>query len=341
METLKQDTSALSLQQEYAASLPSILAARARIQPYAHVTPVLTCSSINAEAGRNLHFKCENFQKGGAFKFRGACNAVFSLPEETAKQGVVTHSSGNHAAAVALAAQIRGIPAHIVVPKNSPACKIANVERYGGNVITCEPTMESREKTAKTVQDETGAVMIPPFNDGRVMSGQGTVFVEFLEQVPNLDAIFVPISGGGLTSGIALAAKALKPTIKIFAAEPMGADDAAQSKAAGKIVTLPEVNTIADGLRAFLGDLTWPVVRDLVEDVITVSDCEIVNAMKMCYERLKVTVEPSAVVGLAAVLSHRFQEDPRHLNCNDIGIILSGGNVDLDALWTSISQSIQ
>ncbi|KAL2631953.1 hypothetical protein R1flu_016639 [Riccia fluitans] len=343
MVDVRQDTSAHSLhQEEYAATLASILEARARIQPYAHVTPVLTCSSIDAEVGRNLHFKCENFQKSGAFKFRGACNAVFSLTEETAKKGVVTHSSGNHAAGLALAAQIRGIPAHIVLPKNAPACKIANVRRYGGSVVTCEPTMESREQTAKKVQDKTGAVFISSSSDERVMSGQGTVAVEFLEQVHSLDAIFTPISGGGLTAGVALASKALKPTIKIFAAEPLGADDAAQSKATGRIVTLSQVNTIADGLRtSSLGALNWPVVRDLVEEVITVSEPEIVHAMRLCYSRLKIVVEPSAAVGLAAVLSQRFQENPHHLNCINIGVVLSGGNVDLDALWSSISQSIQ
>ncbi|BBN08632.1 threonine dehydratase [Marchantia polymorpha subsp. ruderalis] len=342
MDALTQDTAGLDLKEEkYAASLSSILEARTRIQPYAHITPVLTCSSLDALAGRSLHFKCENFQKGGAFKFRGACNAVFSLPDEIAKQGVVTHSSGNHAAALALAAQIRGIPAHIVVPRNAPACKIANVERYGGKVVTCEPNIQSREETAQRVQESTGAVLVLPFNDGRVMSGQGTVAVEFLEQVPDLDAIFVPISGGGLTSGVALAAKALKPSIKIFAAEPKGADDAAQSKASGEIVTLKYVSTIADGLRTFLGNLTWPVVRDLVEDVITVSESEIVDAMKLCYERLKVVVEPSAVVGLAAVLSKKFQDDPNCIHCKNIGIVLTGGNVDLDTLWMSIKQNIQ
>ncbi|KAH9325683.1 hypothetical protein KI387_005861, partial [Taxus chinensis] len=296
-------------QGNYAADILSIQEARARIGPYINKTPVLSSSSLNILAGRSLFFKCEIFQKGGAFKFRGACNAVFSLPVDLADRGVVTHSSGNHAAALALAAKLRGIPSYIVIPKNAPTCKVENVRRYGGQVIWCEPTIQSRENVAAKVQEETGALLIHPYNDGRIISGQGTISLELLEQVAELDAIVVPISGGGLISGVAIAAKALNPDIHIFAAEPKGADDAARSKVAGRIVTLAETKTIADGLRAWLGNLTWPIVRDLVDEVIVVEERDIVEAMKMCYEILKVAVEPSGAIGLAAVLSHQFQDN--------------------------------
>eukprot|EP00250_Pteridium_aquilinum_P009062 c18416_g2_i1 orf=93-1094(-) len=318
--------------QRYAANLASIREAQKRVSPFVHVTPVLTSSSLNHQAHANLYFKCELFQKGGAFKFRGASNAILSLSHDSASNGVVTHSSGNHAAAVALAAKLRNIPAFIVMPKNAPKCKVENVKRYGGNIYFSEPTIESREEVARSVQEQTGATMIHPYNDGRIISGQGTVALELLEQVPELDAIIVPISGGGLISGITLAAKTIKPKIRIFAAEPKGADDAAQSKAAGKIVTLPHTNTIADGLRACMGSLTWPVVRDMVDEVITVTEEEIVNAMRMCYECLKVVVEPSGAVGLAAVLSAQFQSRSCTPTFQHIGIVLSGGNVDLGAL---------
>eukprot|EP00249_Psilotum_nudum_P014353 c24780_g1_i1 orf=242-1285(-) len=317
----------------YAASLASIQEAHLRIAPFIHLTPVMTSSSLDDLAGRCLYFKCEAFQKGGAFKFRGACNAVFSLSNESASRGVLTHSSGNHAAAVALAAKLRKVPAYVVIPKNTPKCKVDNVHRYGGNVKWCEPTMESREKEAQILQNQTGAVLIHPFNDCQIISGQGTIALEFLQQVPQLDAIVVPISGGGLISGITLAAKALKSTIQIFAAEPNGADDAAQSKAAGTLLTSPHCGTIADGLRAWLGTLTWPVVRDLVDEVITVDDNEIVEAMMMCYERLKVVVEPSGAVGLAAVLSEQFRSGARAVKCQHVGIVLSGGNIDLGNLF--------
>ncbi|KAK8599195.1 hypothetical protein V6N13_077127 [Hibiscus sabdariffa] len=310
--------------EKYAADLSSIEAARARISSFIHKTPVMTSESLDAISGRKLFFKCECFQKGGAFKFRGACNAIFSLDDQQAAKGVVTHSSGNHAAALALAAKLRGIPAHIVIPKNAPQCKGQNVVRYGGQVIWSEATMQSREETATKVLQETGAALIHPFNDGRIISGQGTISLELLEQSPQIDTIIVPISGGGLISGVALAAKSINPAIRILAAEPRGANDAAQSKAVGRIVTLTETNTVADGLRAFLGELTWPVVRDLVDDIITVDDTEIIDAMRLCYEILKVAVEPSGAIGLAAVLSDSFRNNPAWKDCNQIGIILSG-----------------
>ncbi|XP_042504183.1 serine racemase isoform X3 [Macadamia integrifolia] len=321
--------------ENYAADISSIKEAQVRINSFIHRTPVLSSESLNSLAGRKLFFKCECLQKGGAFKFRGACNAIFSLEEHQAAKGIVTHSSGNHAAAVSLAAKLRGIPAYIVIPKNAPNCKVENVRRYGGQVIWSEPTMQSRESVAAKVLEETGAVLIHPFNDGRIISGQGTIALELLEQVPQLDTVIVPISGGGLISGVALAAKAINPAILVLAAEPRGANDAAQSKAAGRIIKLPETNTVADGLRAFMGDLTWPVVRDLVDDIIVVEDNEIIEAMRLCYEILKVAVEPSGAIGLAAVLSEGFRDNPALKDSKDVGIILSGGNVDLSVLWES------
>ncbi|XP_023898616.2 serine racemase isoform X1 [Quercus suber] len=321
--------------EKYVADISSIREAEVRIKSFIHKAPVLSSESLNAVSGRQLFFKCECFQKGGAFKFRGACNAVFSLDNDEAAKGVVTHSSGNHAAALSLAAKLRGIPAYIVIPNGAPKCKVENVMRYGGQVIWSEATMQSRESVASKVLQETGAVLVHPYNDGRIISGQGTISLEFLEQAPQIDTLIVPISGGGLISGVALAAKSINPTIRILAAEPRGADDAARSKAAGRIITLPETNTVADGLRAFLGNFTWPIVRDLVEDIVTVEDNEIIEAMKLCYEILKVVVEPSGAIGLAAVLSDSFKNNPALKNCSNIGIILSGGNVDLGRLWDS------
>ncbi|PIA34191.1 hypothetical protein AQUCO_03800044v1 [Aquilegia coerulea] len=323
---------------KYAADISSIKDAKLRIESFIHKTPIMSSEYLNSVSGRKLFFKCECFQKGGAFKFRGASNAIFSLGNDQAVKGVVTHSSGNHAAAVSLAAKLRGIPAYIVIPKNAPDCKVENVRRYGGKIFWSEATMQSRESVSTKVMEDTGAILIHPFNDGRIISGQGTISLELLEQIPQIDTIIVPISGGGLISGVALAAKAIKPSIRILAAEPRGANDAAQSKAAGRIITLPETNTIADGLRAFLGDLTWPIVRDLVDEVIVVEDKEIVQAMKMCYEILKVAVEPSGAIGLAAVLSHSFQQNPAWKDCSNIAIIVSGGNVDLGILWESYNK---
>ncbi|KAL6182170.1 hypothetical protein ACLB2K_043593 [Fragaria x ananassa] len=327
---------------KYSADISSIKEAQARIKPFIHETPVLSSETLNLIAGRQLFFKCECFQKGGAFKFRGACNAVFSLDDDQAAKGVVTQQVRFWLVfldALSLAAKLRGIPAYIVIPKNAPKCKVENVMRYGGQVIWSEPTMQSRESTAAKVLQETGAVLLHPYNDERIISGQGTISLELLEQqVPQLDTIIVPISGGGLISGVALAAKYINPAIRVLAAEPKGANDAAQSKEAGRIITLPETNTVADGLRAFLGDLTWPVVRDLVDGVITVEDKEIINAMKLCYEILKVAVEPSGAIGLAAVLSDSFKNNTAWKDCTNIGIVLSGGNVDLGILWDSYTK---
>ncbi|KAL8101913.1 serine racemase [Apium graveolens] len=320
----------------YGVDISAIREAQARISPFIHTTPVLTSETLNCIAGRKLYFKCECFQKGGAFKFRGASNAILSLDNDQAAKGVVTHSSGNHAAALSLAAKLRGIPAYIVIPKNAPSCKVENVNRYGGQIIWSEATMQSREETASRVLQETGAVLLHPYNDKWIICGQGTISLELLKQAPLVDTIIVPISGGGLISGVALAAKSINPNIRIFAAEPRGANDAAQSKAAGRIITLSETNTIADGLRASLGDLTWPIVRDFVDDVIVVEDKEIIKAMRLCYEILKVAVEPSGAIGLAAVLSDSFRGNPAWKDCHHIGIVLSGGNLDLGALWDSL-----
>ncbi|XP_050901889.1 serine racemase [Lathyrus oleraceus] len=324
--------------EKYAADISSIKEAHARIKSLVLKTPVLSSTSLNDISGRQLYFKCENFQKSGAFKFRGACNAVFSLTDEEASKGVITHSSGNHAAALALAAKLRGIPAYIVIPKNAPACKVENVKRYDGKVNFSEVNIRSREEVANKVQKETGAILIPSSNDGRILSGQGTIFLELLEQAPQIDTLVVPISGAGLIGGVALAAKAINPAIRILAAEPKGADDAAQSKAAGRIITLSENDTIADGLRACLGNFTWPIVRDLVDDIIVVEDFEIVKAMKLCFEILKIVVEPSGAIGLAAVLSETFQKNPAWKDSKHVGIVATGGNVDMTVLWESFNK---
>ena len=288
---------------DYAVNLDAVKDAAKRIAGRAHRTPVATCATIDRLAGRSLYFKCEHLQKVGAFKFRGASNAVWKLPEETARRGVVTHSSGNHAQALALAAKQRGIPAHIVMPRTASPVKRRAVEEYGGRVVLCEPTLEARETTAAAVLAETGGTLIPPYNHPDVIAGQGTIALELLEQAPNLDALIAPVGGGGLLAGVTLAAKALKPTIRLFAAEPLGADDAARSKAAGKLIPQTGPKTLADGLLTSLGDLTWPVIRDLVEQVVTVSDEEIVGAMRLAWERAKLLIEPSAAVAVGVEIA--------------------------------------
>lgn len=311
------------------ANLDSIRAARERIAPHVHRTPVLTSTTLNRLAGRRLFFKCENLQRAGAFKIRGAMNAVLRLPEDVAKKGVVTHSSGNHAQALALAAKIRGIPAHVVMPENSTAVKREAVLGYGARVVPCEPTLAARERTARELAEDTGATLIPPYDHPDVISGQGTVALEILEQVPELDAIIAPIGGGGLVSGIALAVKALAPGVGVLGAEPAGADDAAKSKLRGELVPQTDPHTIADGLRAGLGRHTWPVVRDHVDRIVTVSDDEIVAAMRLAFERMKLVVEPSGVVSMAAALSSVVRSMP---GLGRVAVVISGGNVDLGAL---------
>ena len=313
----------------YAADLYDVRAAAERIAGLTHRTPVATCETIDRLAGRQVFFKCEHLQKVGAFKFRGACNAVIKLSDEAATHGVVTHSSGNHAQAVALAARMRGITAHIVMPNDALAVKRRAVEGYDGRVIECEPTLKARDTTAEAVIAETGATFIHPYDHPDIIAGQGTSALELLDQVPRLDAIVVPVGGGGLISGICVAAKGIDPGIRIFAAEPLGADDAARSKAAGKLILQTGPDTIADGLLTSMGELTWPIIRDYVEHVVTVSEEEIVAAMRLAWERAKLLIEPSAAVAVAAVLSDTFRATK---GIDRAGVVLSGGNVDLDCL---------
>lgn len=314
---------------KYAADLEDIRAAARRIAGLAHRTPVFTCATLDRLAGRRLFFKCENFQKVGAFKFRGACNAVRQLTPEQAARGVVTHSSGNHAQALALAAKMHSITAHIVMPRNAAAVKRRAVEEYGGRVVECEPTLIARETTTEQVIRETGATLIPPYNHPHIIAGQGTAFLELHEDVKSLDAAIAPVGGGGLLAGTAIAANGLDANIRVFAAEPLGADDAARSKAAGKLIPQTGPKTIADGLLTSLGDLTWPVLNDLVEKVITVSEDEIIRAMRLVWERAKLLIEPSAAVAVAAVFTDEFRTLEK---LERVGIILSGGNANLDRL---------
>lgn len=304
-----------------------VLAARERIAPYVHITPVMTCRTLDALAGCSLFFKCENLQRVGAFKIRGAANAIFNLSDDQARRGVVTHSSGNHAQALALAASLRNIRAHVVMPNNAPIVKRRAVEGYGATVHLCEPTLAARQHLADQLVEQTGGVAISSYNHPDVIAGQGTVALELLEQVADLDAIVAPISGGGLISGIAVAAQAIEPGIRIIAAEPAGADDVARSFAAGKQVSIDNPRTIADGLLATPGDLTWPIVRQRVECVVTVTDDQIIAAMRLIWERMKLIVEPSGAASLAAVLSDEFRS---MLPAGRVGVIFSGGNVDLD-----------
>ena len=313
-----------------APDLDAIREAARRIDRLAHRTPVTTCATLDRLAGRRLFFKCEQLQRAGAFKFRGACNAVMSLSDADAARGVVTHSSGNHAGALALAAKLRGIAAHVVMPRTASPVKKRAVEEYGGRIVECEPTQEARESTAARLLAETGGTLVPPYDHPDVIAGQGTAALELLEQARELDAIVAPVGGGGLVSGICVAAHGLSPGILVFGAEPLEADDAARSKRAGRLVphTGPP-KTIADGLLTSLGDLTWPIVRDQVERVVTVTEEEIVAAMRLLWERAKLLVEPSSAVALAAVLGDEFRALP---GLSRVGIVLPGGNVDLDRL---------
>jgi len=310
-----------------APDLRAIRAAAKRIRPYAHQTPVLTCTSLNAMVGAELFFKCENLQKVGAFKFRGAANSVFSLPESEAARGVATHSSGNHAQALALAARLRGIPAHIVMPENSPKIKVVAVRGYGARIVFCPPTQKDREQTLETVVAETGATFIHPYNNLGIIAGQGTCALELIEEIPNLDVVMAPVGGGGLLSGTALCCHYVRPEIRVFAGEPKGADDAFRSIRDGRIYPSENPNTIADGLRTSLGSLTFPIIRRYVESIVTVEEESIVAAMRHIWERMKILVEPSAAVPFAALLEGNLQVGDRR-----IGIILSGGNLDLDTL---------
>lgn len=297
------------------------------VQKYAHRTPVLTSSSINKIVGGELYFKCENFQKVGAFKFRGACNAVFSLSDEDAQKGVATHSSGNHAAALALAAKMRGIDAHIVMPENSPEIKKKAVAGYGANITFCTPTLQARESTLAKVVEETGATEIHPYDNFNVIAGQGTAAKELIEDIGEFDIIMAPVGGGGLLSGTALSTKKLLPNCKVIAAEPAGADDAFQSFHSRNLVPSDNPKTIADGLLTSLGKRNFAIILDKVDDVVTVSEENIVAAMRMIWERMKIIIEPSSAVPLAAILEGKVD-----IRNKKVGIILSGGNLDLGSL---------
>jgi threonine dehydratase len=301
-------------------------AARKRLASVAHTTPVLTSRSLNELAGCYLYFKCENFQRGGAFKFRGAANAIFSLDDATAAKGVATHSSGNHAAAVALAAQFRGIPAYVVLPTNAPEAKRQAAIRYGAEVIPCAPTMQAREETIRTVLADTGAHFVHPYDDNRVIAGQSTATQELLEQQPDVTVVMAPVSGGGLLSGTALAANLVSPAIKVFGAEPANADDARWSFLSGRVeLNSPDRTTIADGLRAQLSPRTLAILRGHLTAILTCTEEQIVEAMRLTYERLKIVVEPSAAVPLATILAN-----PEPFRGQRVGLIVSGGNLDLN-----------
>jgi threonine dehydratase len=308
--------------------------ARARIAPFIRTTPVVTSTTLDEQSGARLFFKCENFQKGGAFKARGASNAVFSLPGSQARRGVATHSSGNHAAALARAAQLRGIPAYIVMPHNTPLAKRAAAERAGAIVTLCEPTLAARERAAAEVLAATGAIMVHPYDDLSVMAGQATVAVELLEEIEGLELLLAPVSGGGLLSGIAVAAHSLRPQLRVLGVEPEGADDAARSLRAGRIVPCEHPDTIADGLRATIGVRPFAEIRRYVEDIVTVPDAAIVSAMRRIWEVMKIIVEPSGAAAYAAITTGRVEVRGRR-----VGVVLTGGNLDLDSLpWIKPAQ---
>jgi threonine dehydratase len=309
-----------------APTFADVLAAAARIAPHAQVTPVLRSRSLDALAGAELHFKCENLQRAGAFKFRGACNAVWSLDEATATRGVLTHSSGNHGAALALAARSRGIPAHVVVPEGAVPAKLAAIRAAGASLAFCAPTMAAREAAASELQSRTGATLVHPFTSAAVIAGQGTAALELLRHVQGLDLLLTPVGGGGLISGTALAANGASPATRVLGAEPEGAADAFESLRRGERVTDLVADTVCDGLRGVVGAVNLALMRAHAVDVLLVSDAQTLAAMRLLWERLKVLVEPSSATVLAAVLRY-----PEHFAGRRVGIILSGGNVDLDA----------
>lgn len=311
-------------------SLPSfedVCVARERIRPYIHHTPAVTSATLDHASGARLWFKCENLQKVGAFKIRGACNAVFALSEAAAGPGVATHSSGNHGAALAQAAMWRGIPACVVMPRNAPLPKQRAVQAYGAEIISCEPGMQARASTLRAVVDRNQMTVVHPSEDPLVIAGQGTAVLELLEDVGELDDVIAPVGGGGLLSGTALACAAAANPPTVYAAEPENADDARRSFHAGQLITVDSPDTIADGLRSSLGPVTFQLIRELVADILTVSEAQIVNAMRLVWERMKLVIEPSAAVPVAAILAR-----PDTFRGRRVGVILSGGNVDLDRL---------
>lgn len=304
-----------------------ILEAAERIKPHIHRTPVLTNESLNQRVGARVYLKCENFQKVGAFKFRGACNAVFSLADKEASRGVATHSSGNHAQALALAARMRGIPAYIVMPENAPQVKKDAVAGYGGEITYCAPTLAAREATLRRVVERTGAAFIHPFDNELVIAGQATAAIELLTNIPDLDVIIAPVGGGGLLGGTAIAATGIKKGIRVLAGEPEMADDAYHSLKEGKILPSENAKTIADGLLTSLGQLTFPIIQSRVEQIVTVSEQGIIDSMRFIWERAKIIIEPSAAVALAVLWEKKID-----LTGLKVGVIISGGNVDLGKL---------
>ncbi len=304
-----------------------ITSARVRVSPYIHTTPILTSTFFNHKVGAEIYFKCENLQKAGAFKVRGASNAVFSLTEEEAANGVVTHSSGNHGQALAYAAQQRGIPCYVVMPSNAPEAKKAAVKGYGAVVTECEPTNSAREFAAKVKKQETGANFVPPFNDPRVISGQGTCALEIFEQVENLDYLVAPIGGGGLISGLAIAAAELSPNTKVVAAEPLNANDAAMSFESGRLTSIDAPQTIADGLKVNVKELTFYHIQKHVDQILTATEEQIIEAMYLTWQRMKIVIEPACAVPMATILAN-----PEIFRGKRIAVVLTGGNVDLDAL---------
>ncbi|MBD3676256.1 MAG: pyridoxal-phosphate dependent enzyme [Planctomycetaceae bacterium] len=297
------------------------------ISPLVHRTPIMTCETLNQLAGRELFFKGEHLQKVGAFKFRGASHAVARLSEQQQANGVCTHSSGNHAQALALAAKQQGMVAYIVMPENAPCVKVDSVRGYGAEITFCEPTQTAREQAAREIVERTGATFIHPYDNPDVIAGQGTAALELLEDVPGLDAIICPVGGGGLASGTCLAAHGINPDIQVYCAEPAGADDTFRSYQSGERQPVGVPNTIADGLLTSVGELTWPILRTHLADVLTVTDEQIVEAMQLLWTRMKQVVEPSGAVPLAALLHHKLPGEVQK-----IGVILSGGNVDLNKL---------
>jgi len=312
-------------------SFHDVREAHERIRAFVHRTPVFTSSSVNQLLGGDFYFKCENFQKMGAFKFRGATHAVLLLPDEVAQRGVATHSSGNHAAALALAARNRGIRAYVVMPETSPGVKVKAVRGYGADITFCKPTLADRESTLQNILEQTGAVAIHPYDNFDVIAGQGTAAKELIEDCPKLDRMLCPVGGGGLLAGTALSVKALSPATRLIACEPAGADDAFRSFYGGKIFPSMNPRTIADGLLTSLGERNFWIIREKVDAVVTVSEASIVEAMRLIWERMKIIVEPSSAVPLAAVIEGKIDVAGKKT-----GILLSGGNVDLEKLPFSV-----
>ena len=308
-------------------SFGDILAAAERISSYAHRTPITTSSFFDKETGGSIYFKCENLQKVGAFKFRGACNAIFSLSDEDAQKGVATHSSGNHGQAVALSAKLRGVPAHVVMPEYAPKLKVTAVKGYGANVVRCENSMESRQSVLDDVVRDTGATFIHPYDDARVVAGQGTAALELLDEIPDIDLILTPVGGGGLLSGTAITAKQHFNPVKVIGTEPETVDDAYRSFKSGKHIIDGNGETVADGLRATLGELNFRIIHRDVDDIVTVTEESIIRAMRTFWERTKLIIEPSCAVPIAALLERKVD-----VTGKKVGVIMTGGNLDLDKL---------